>query len=198
MRRSTLAVSLLALAFWAGYATAQTTPPPDSLKVDYFTNAHTPGAPDATVHLTNPGTTGGSVCAAIFVFDNEEEMQECCSCLLSTNDLRTLSVNTDLTSNPLLGRFLQTGVISIVSTTPVEGSCQIPTSLNPTSGGVRAWATHIDHFQVGPLVAFTESSAPSQDATLSNFEENQLSEICFFLVLQFGGARGVCSCGTGS
>jgi len=194
MRATTIAVSLFALALWAGYATAQTTPPPDSLKVDYFTNAHTAGAPDASVHLTNPGTTGSNMCAAIFVFDTFEEMSECCSCMLSTNDLRTLSVNTDLTSNPAVGRNLQTGLISIVSTTPTEETCPLPTVLNPTSGGVRAWATHIGRFQLGPFGGFTESTTASQDATLSGEEQGQLALICEFL--SFLG-RGICTCGTG-
>jgi hypothetical protein len=42
---------------------AQTTPLADTFKVNYFSNANTPGAPDGTVQITNPGTAPGSVCA---------------------------------------------------------------------------------------------------------------------------------------
>ena len=187
---------MLALAFCAGQAAAQAAPPPpDTLKVDYFTYANTTDAPDATLHLTNPGTTGGNVCAAIFVFDSIEELSECCSCSLSPNDLRTLSVNHDLTSNPLV-RTLQTGSISIVSTATTDGVCPLPTVLNPTSGGVRAWATHIDRVRFGPLVGYVESTAASQDATLSSTEENELAFACDALYID-GSGYGICSCGTG-
>src|SRR5580700_8551458 len=80
MRRTTmLVVCMLALALYAGYAAAATTPGPDTLKVDYFANANTAGAPDGTTRITNPGTAGGSLCAAIFVFDPNQELSECCS-----------------------------------------------------------------------------------------------------------------------
>src|ERR1700683_2607783 len=94
---------------FAGSALAATTPPADTLKVDYFSNANTSGAPDATVRLTNPGTAAGNTCGSIFVFDENQELTECCSCLLTPDGLRTLSVNVDLTSHPLTGVILATG-----------------------------------------------------------------------------------------
>ncbi len=190
---------MLALAFCAGDAMAQTLPPPDTLKVEYFANAQTAGAPSATLRLTNPGTTGTNMCAAIYVFNQAEEMSECCSCELSTNDLRTLSVNTDLNGNPITARPPNTGTISIVSTTTVDGGCPLPTSLTPTSGGVRAWATHIEQVSsVPPLAAdfVVGGVTAAQDATLSPYEENQLEEICLFLE-ELGSGRGICTCGTG-
>ena len=76
-------------------------PPPDTLQVNYFVNANTGGAPDGTVQIDNPGTSGGNVCAEIYAFYPDEEMTECCGCMLTPDDLRTLSINVDLTSNPL-------------------------------------------------------------------------------------------------
>src|SRR5580700_10462271 len=140
MRRITmLVVCTLALALCAGFAAASTTPPPaDTLKVDYFANANTAGAPDGTVRVTNPGTSGTGLCAAIFVFDPNQELSECCSCYVSPDGLRTLSVNTDLTSNPLTGVVLSTGLIKIVSTIPVAGACPLPTTVKPEAA-LRAW-----------------------------------------------------------
>src|ERR1017187_5686904 len=144
MRRITsLVVLTLALALCAGSAWA-TTPAADTLKVDYFANANTAGAPDATVRITNPGTAGGGLCAAVYVFDVNQEMSECCSCYVSPDGLRTLSVNTDLTSNPLTGVILNTGAIKIVSTKSNGTTCPNPTNLSPTAG-VRAWDTHIQN-----------------------------------------------------
>src|ERR1039458_821168 len=45
---------------------------------------------------TDPGTV--DLCANIYVFNDQQEMQECCSCPLTANSLTTLSVITELTS----------------------------------------------------------------------------------------------------
>jgi hypothetical protein len=191
MRRITmLVVCTLALALCAGFAAASTTPPPaDTLKVDYFINANTAGAPDGTVQVTNPGTSGTGLCAAIFVFDVNQEMSECCSCYVSPDGLRTLSVNTDLTSNPLTGVILNTGAIKIVSTKNNGTTCPNPTSLIPTAA-VRAWATHIQNAN------FAVTETASQDATLSATEVTNLDNQCHAIHLD-GSGKGICSCGTG-
>src|SRR5271166_548020 len=173
MRRTTmLVVCTLAVALCAGSALATTPPPADTLKVDYFANANTAGAPDGTVRLTNPGTAGGSLCAAIYVFDSNQEMSECCSCYLSPDGLRTLSVNTDVTGNPLTGVILNTGAIKIVSTPTKGGTCPLPTYITPVAG-VRAWTTHIQSSN------FEITETASQDATLSTAEVNRLQGECY-------------------
>jgi hypothetical protein len=189
MRRITmLVVCTIALALCAGVASA-TTPAPDTLKVDYFANANTAGAPDGTLRVTNPGTAGGSLCAAIYVFDSSQELSECCSCYVSPDGLRTLSVNTDLTSNPLTGVILNTGAIKIVSTPTKGGICPLPLSLTPTAG-IRAWETHIQNSN------FVITETASQDATLSSAEVSRLQGECYAIQLD-GSKSGVCTCGVG-
>jgi hypothetical protein len=185
-----LVVCMLALAICAGSAfAAVTTPPADTLKVDYFSNANTAGAPDGTVRLDNPGeAASGNVCASIFVFDPNQELSECCSCLLTPDGLRTLSVDTDITGNPFTGVILSTGVIKIVSTIPIAGACPLPTKVN-AEPDLRAWVTHI---QTG--FAITETA--SQDATLSTGEVTRLQAECTAVQLD-GSGHGVCTCGTG-
>jgi hypothetical protein len=186
MRRTTmLVVCMLALTLCA----MAVTPAADTLKVDYFANANTAGAPDGTVRITNPGTSGGNLCAALYVFDPNQELTECCSCFVSPNGLRTLSVNSDLTANPLTGVTLNTGTIRIISTPTVAGVCPLPTRVTPTAA-VRAWATHIQNSNF----SITETS--SQDATLSANEVSLLQNECFAIQLD-GSSKGVCSCGTG-
>ncbi|MGA2414348.1 MAG: hypothetical protein ABSF59_07860 [Candidatus Sulfotelmatobacter sp.] len=199
IRKATLVVCTLVLALSAGFAAAATVPGPDTLKVDYFANANTAGAPDGTVRLTNPGTieavskTGGygntNICAAIFVFDPQQELSECCSCFLSPDGLRTLSVDVDVTGNPLTGVVLTTGLIKVVSTPTVSNTCPLPTSLNPTPA-IRAWATHIQNSNF----AITETA--SQDATLSSAEVSRLQGECYAINLD-GSGKGICTCGTG-
>jgi hypothetical protein len=189
-RNMKLIVFALALTLCTGSALAATAPPADTLKVDYFSNANT-GDPDGTLRITNAGTSGGSLCAAIYVFDPMQELSECCSCLVSPNGLRTLSVDTDLTKNPLTGGTkLSTGSIRIVSTTESGGSCPLPYQgrVTPTAG-VRSWTTHIQSAS-----AITETA--SQDATLSAAELAQLERGCYAIALD-GSGSGVCSCGTG-
>jgi hypothetical protein len=190
MRRTTmLVVCTLAVALCAGSAFAVTTPPADTLKVDYFANANTAGAPDGTVRITNPGTAAGNVCASIFVFDPYQELSECCSCLQTPDGLGTLSINTDLTKNPLTGVTLSTGLIKVVSTVPVGGLCPLPTVVNSTPA-IRAWVTHVQN----GTFAITETA--SSDATLSANEVISLQRECTAIKLD-GSGRGICTCGSG-
>jgi len=190
-------VCTLALALCTASAFAQA----DTLKQDYFANANTAGAPDATLRVSNPGTyANGNICAAFFVFDPNQELSECCSCLQTPDGLGTLSVDKDLTSNPLTGVTLTTGKIAVVSLAPIAGACPAPTKFglcvgNSTSGdctvaAIRSWATHI---QSGNF-AVTETA--SQDATLSSGEATRLAQQCYAIKI-VGSGKGVCSCGTG-
>lgn len=189
-RITKLVVCTLALTLCAGYALAATTSYTDTLKVDYFINANTEGDWVAVVQVTNTGYSGGNVCADVFVFDPYEEMQECCSCLITPNDLRTLSVNKDLTANTLTHNVLTTGSIRIVSAATSSGSCPLPyKNITPVSSTVRSWATHI---QTGNHI--TESA--SQDAPLGSSELTALQNGCYAINL-VGSGSGVCSCGTG-
>jgi hypothetical protein len=181
-----LVICILAVALCAANAFAQA----DTLKVDYFANANTAGAPDGTLRLDNPGTyASGNICASIFVFDPDQELSECCSCLLTPDGLATLSINGNVTSNPLTGVTLTTGVIKIVSTVPVDGVCPLPTAVNPVAA-VRAWGTHIQNSN------FAVTETASQDATLSSGEISRLGRQCYAVQL-IGSGKGVCSCGTG-
>ncbi len=153
---------------------------PDSYKVTYFSNAHTADAPDATVQVTNAGTNGTEdICPYFFVFDQNQEMSECCACELSANSLTTFSVNANLTSNPLTGVVLNRGTIKILTFSCTTGQ------LNP---GVRAWATHIQN-----NFAITESDF--QDAGLSAKELTRLLNDCD-AILEVGSGHGFCYCPT--
>lgn len=183
--------TLLGGMAWA----AAGTPVPDSLKVDYFANAGE--ACDATVRITDPGTNFANMCADIYVFDQDEEMKECCSCPVTRDDLRTLSVNVDLTSNPANGIVPKAGTIMILSAAQTSHTCPMPDG-HPASGGVvpnlfpadRVWATHVQNNG-------TLTETPSSDATLSQTELDELQQQCYAIAL-VGSGSGICTCGTGS
>ncbi|MGA8866531.1 MAG: hypothetical protein WB510_06160 [Candidatus Sulfotelmatobacter sp.] len=183
MRQATLLViCALVVGLLATVAWAQS--PADTLKVDYFANANTASAPDGTLRITNPGTSGGNLYAAIYVFDPNQELTECCTCILTPDGLRTLSVNSDLTSNPLTGVVLTGGLIKIVSSTGPSASKLFPTP------AIRSWTTHIQNSN------FSETETASQDATLSSAEQTRLNSECGS-IQRVGSGHGICSCGTG-
>jgi hypothetical protein len=184
----TLSISIAAaLVSFAAGLSAQTAEPADSYKVDYFSGAHCEGMPDGTVRITNVGTnTGagnpsGDMIVGIFVFDPNQELTECCACEITPDGLLTLSINNDLTSNPLTGNILTSGTIKLV------GAALSSTMSNATPlPGIRAWATHI-HGEVTTETAFS-------DATLSAGELKALEQQCTFIFKEGSGA-GQCGCG---
>ena len=192
-RKIMLLVAVLAIALAAGsqVASAQTT---DVYTVDYFSNAHTMGAPDGTVRVINPGALGNpaqgtDLCALIYVFDANQQLSECCGCFVSANALMTLSVNANLTNNPLLGGLLHTGVIKIVSSV-AAAPCD-PTKITPTTT-LRSWATHIQKFGT----TFPQTEGESQAATLGTGEQADLAEDCT-VALELGSGQGMCNCPPG-
>lgn len=187
-RMAVLCTLVASLALFVGTASAQS-----NYTVDYFANANTTGAPDATTRIINPGSStvgAGDLCADIYVFDANEELSECCSCLTTPDGLLTLSVNTDLTANPLTGVSLSTGVIKVVSayTTIVGGqpTCPLPTKPAPANTGLNSWTTHIQNASF----AITETGA--QNAVLSESEDGRLASECRSIA-KVGSGKGVCA-----
>jgi hypothetical protein len=182
------ALVILALCtLGAGIAQAQ-----DVFKVNYFANNGVAGAPDATVRVTNPGNTNGNLCAMIYVFDNDQQLSECCGCITTPDGLRTLSVTRDLTSNPLTGIRSNNGSIKLVAAAVNNSPCDATSNVTPTPS-LRAWATHIQN-KVGAAFPITETEF--LDNTLSAGELASLQADCFF-AYRLGSGHGRCSCGTG-
>jgi len=185
----TLSVALVIaglISVGAGVASAQ-----DVYKVNYFSNNAAP-APDATVRIDNPGLTYGNLCAMIYVFDADQQLTECCGCVETHNGLRTLSVRSNLTSNPLTGVVSRNGVVKIVSSAVNDSPCD-PTSNVSPKANLRAWVTHIQN-AVGTTWPITETE--SSDSTLGATELANLQAQCAFVNI-LGSGQGICSCGTG-
>ncbi len=180
-------IALLVLGLGSGVAMAQ-----DVYKLNYFSNSNVAGAPDATVRIDNPGLTYGNLCAMIYVFDNDQQLTECCGCVETHNGLRTLSVKKDLTSNPLTPSFSKTGVIKIVSAAVNNSPCD-PTSNVSPKANLRAWGTHIQN-PVGGAYPITETEF--SDSTLGATELANLEAQCAFIGI-LGSGAGICTCGTG-
>ena len=142
----------------------------DQYFTTYFSNANTPGAPDATVRIINDGSTGADIYAAIFVFDDSEELTECCDCEITPDGLLSESVNNNLTANPLTGIKPTRGVIKVISSSEDSGSTGLGTP------GLHAWATHVQKLPSGYAV----SESPFADSNLAPSEQELLYELCYF------------------
>jgi hypothetical protein len=182
---SVLAIALV-LGVVSGTALAQDN---STFAVTYFSNANIAGAPDGTVRVINDGNTGGSLCAAFYVFDDSQEMQECCSCPVTADGLIAESINGNLLANSLTSFINHRGVIKVVSTNAPSGGCD-PTKGSPTTG-IRGWATHIQK-TITPAYSVTETEL--HDANLAAAELAGLQQFCSFEIV-LGSGRGVCSCG---
>ena len=179
-----LAIALV-LGVISGTAVAQDN---STYAVTYYSNANTAGAPDATVRVINDGDTGGTLCAAFYVFDDSQEMQECCSCPVTADGLIAESVNRSLLANSLTSFVNVKGVIKVVSTNAPSGPCD-PTKGSPTAG-IRGWATHIQRATSGYAITETEL----HDANLGSAELAGLQQFCSFEIV-LGSGRGTCTCG---
>jgi hypothetical protein len=191
-------LSILAIALVLGVVSATAVAQDNSTyALTYYSNANTTGAPDATVRVINDGNTGGTLCAAFYVFDDSQEMQECCSCPVTADGLIAESVNKYLLANSLTSFVNHRGVIKVVSTTENSGVC------DPTKGaataGIRGWATHIQAASapVGGLVpraTWAVTETPLHDANLAAAELASLQQFCSFEIT-LGSGRGTCYCG---
>jgi hypothetical protein len=147
---------------------------------------------DSTIRVTNPGTNGQDLCAMIYVFDQDQQMAECCGCLISQDGLRTLSLNNDLIGNPLTGVSPVTGSIMLVTADHTSNLSCDASSITPTGMGV-AWATHLQTLDAKTSVVTEE---PLSQIPLGTTLSSNLQAQCQFIQL-LGSGQGVCSCGTG-
>lgn len=168
-------VFALVLAF-SVVASAQTT---DVYRVTYFDNNGAAGAPDAFIHVLNPGVATGSLCATIYVWRNDQELSECCSCGITPNGLLTLRVSA-LTANPgdHAGSAVS-GSVSIVSDSACDPTAPVPTP------DLRAWATHVNIDTVG---GFDVTETEALDTPLSTGEIGEASSRCGFIRVNGSGA----------
>jgi hypothetical protein len=184
----TVVLAVVALAIAAGTTSmAESANPFDAVfTVGYYANAKASGAPDAQLRLTNDGSTEAVLWADIYVFNNDEQMEECCSCGVTPNGYLDLDVNKDLLGNALTPEDATSdGVIKVISSA-VFG----PTAPTP-AGGIRGWLTQIQNGASSGSFSITESDL--KDSYLSASEEAGLAETCSFL-LSLGSGAGACSC----
>jgi hypothetical protein len=181
-----LSLLAVALVLGVGAATAQD----NVYDVGYFANA-VGGAPQAHLRLSNDGdASGANLCANIYVFDNTEEMHECCSCQVTSNGYLDLTVGGNLLSNILdHGTAPTRGIIKEVSSlVPSGGTCS-PVAYT-TQDGIKGWLTHVQ--RLGDSYVLTETTLT--DSSLSSTELSMNLQTTCGMLQSLGTGTGVCSC----
>ena len=179
-------LSILAIALVLGTTSAVA----QNVYFTTFFSNNVSSAPDATLRLINDGETGGNLWASIYVFDDSEELTECCSCLVTPDGLLSESVRTQLTANPLTGTIPTRGVIKVISSS-TESDVFTNFAPNVPTPGLRGWATHIQSVSnknpSGPSpysqteTELADSNLRSTDSrTISSSEQSLLEALCFF------------------
>jgi len=159
--------------------------------VTYYSNANTAGAPDAVDRFINDGDTEANLFADYYVFDDSQELQECCSCIITPDGLNSEYVNKvagapSLTGNTLTGKTLTRGVIKVISDAAGNAAAPKPTP------GLRGWGVHV---QKTGTSTYAVTETPVADSNLSGSEQTLLGELCDFAQI-LGSGQGVCSCST--
>ncbi|MGA8540576.1 MAG: hypothetical protein WB566_13815 [Terriglobales bacterium] len=164
----------------------------------YYSKANTAAVPDQTLRVINDGGNG-NLWADIYVLDDSEELQECCSCQITPDGLLSESVNLNLTANPLTGRKPTRGVIKVISSSSGDPANPIPTI------GLRVWASHVQGTKVtlspgnqvipavsGPYFVTETLAAESNLSTGPGSEEELLGLLCYYSSFPLSGQP--CSC----
>ena len=181
MKKLGFLMFMLALALMlGGTALAQNVGDGSFYFATYFAN-NVPAAPDATVRIINDGDNAlGDLWASIYVFDDSQELTECCSCDITADGLLSESVKNQLTANPLTGVKPTRGVIKVISSSVFAGG---PNFTNKPTAGLRGWATHIQSVAnknpFGPA-PYSQTETALADSNLGAPEELLLENLCFF------------------
>ena len=177
--------------------------------------------PNGAANTNLAGAKTETVCAMIYVFDDDEEMGECCGCPLSSTQLATFSVEQNLTSNWGLaggpeGGDHSNGSIAIIASAPnttiltpgggneaancLGGACCDPTA-NPgyaVVAGADNLLGSITHTQlvagnnVSVVAGITETPL-NDDCHGESINEVYLQTQCGALIGN-GSHGGICNC----
>jgi hypothetical protein len=172
---------VLMLGIASGTALAQNVGDNSVYFVTYYAN-NVAAAPDATLRIINDGDTGANLWASIYVFDDSEELTECCSCKVTPDGLLSESVRNNLTKAPINGPVKTRGVIKVISSS-TESDVNTGFAANTPTPGLRGWATHIQSVAnatpFGPA-PYSQTEDELADSNLAPAEQAFLELLCKF------------------
>jgi len=179
---------------------------------------------DSVVNITNDGqsavaddapgiiTSASNLCVGVYTFDANEELQSCCSCLVTPNGLASLSAQainaTSLTgenATSLVVKLLAWSTTAGASSTAPPGTPAPPTSssCNPATpgtlaDGMHAWGTTIHPLPSGGPSTYTVTETEFSPANLSAAEYAHITQSCEFNQINGSAQSGQCKgCASG-
>ena len=164
----------------------------DVYQASYFYNLGTERC-DASITILDPGVNApGNICANIYVLNPSEELEACCSVVLTPDEIVQGQLS-GLVTNLLNNNGLINGVVKIISSKTVAGPVPCPSgsaTITPVAD-LRAWITRVDSttpFGSGSTGVTTTAFA---QAPLSPSEQSTLVNTCHFIYL-YGSNFGRC------
>ena len=173
---------------------------------------------DSIINITNDGlyssnyggtsgiaTGNGNLCIGVYAFDPNEELQSCCSCLVTPDGLVSLSAKAinaaSLTGeNPtsLVIKLLSWATTAGASSTATPGTPAPPTSSACNAGspgpagptaGMHAWGTSLHPL---PATGYSTTETPFSKAILSTAEFLHITQFCQYNQINGSGNFGQC------
>jgi hypothetical protein len=180
---------------------------------------------DSVINLTNDGASStagdatmgaaqnGNLCVNVYAYTPDEQMASCCTCIVTPNGLNSLSVRSDLASNPLTPVIPSAMVIKLVATKGDSTNTCNAAKWNGTGNvaevipGLMAWGTTIHALPVTPgtpattygviETAFSVGSGDNGAGKPSTAEATRMQQLCGFIKAN-GSGYGICkSCRLG-
>jgi len=186
-----IASALLGLVLVASVpAQAENETFPSGFETNYFENATTVGDFGILRIFNENPLKGASICALVYVFSADQQMEECCSCEISGAGGSGALV-AGLTSSPASGVPFDSGTIKIVSAVP-KPSCGSGEEADPTVRvvpAIKAWLLHT----YDPADGNHVNEEPFADTGEPRSDQGFLADVCG--VVQ-GPGVGVCFCPT--
>jgi hypothetical protein len=174
-------------------------------QVKYFSNL---AVGDSVINITNTGSNGGvglgsgtsasvagSICVNVACYDPREEIVSCCSCPVTPNGLVSLSLKTDIISNPLTPATPTSVVCKLIATVPVAGSCvnsQLLAGTPVLATGMAAWGTTLHRNTSTTAITYDTTETAFTPAGLSASEQARFAYTCG-VVANVGSGFGVCN-----
>ena len=155
---------------------------------------------DSVVNVTNPGAVNGfepvgNTCANVYVFAEDQQLVSCCSCPLTPNHLKTLSVRNDLISNTLTPGVPIGVTIVLTGSLPVAGACNAATAVATSPFLIAPFGATI---HANPDGTYTSSNYNFLTTPVDGTEIAKLTTYCGFIQAN-GSGYGICkSCRQGA
>jgi len=205
LRNVTLAILVLATVAFSQTFPLTLAPEDGSYQVRYAANLN---FGESYINIINDGYSGASVlgpgfpvpatniCVNVYAISPDEQLQACCSCLITPNGVVSLGVNTDVMVRPLT-EFPRSVTLKILGSQPTPGASAATACNNSAAfvnnnnlvGGFIAFGTTL-HIGPGGTTFGTETRFASASPS-----EGELSSLTYRCLNIIGNASGYGICG---